>query len=189
MAHLTKALTQFISVYLHSLYLHFIIVWRCSVHLYYCDVERDCLRQMVMSLLKTWRHSMTVLTMSLWAEDPAPCSCLSSFPPKKTLCLSSVVVSPKCFHLISQSPRILHVYLSISCVGSWSFCPALSVLWFHVPMVMLSLPRIFDDVPVAYLTPPSWCTAEGAVLVDPGGDRSGTVWLLVFITWWVTGKV
>ena len=44
-------------------------------------------------------------------------------------------------------------------------------------MVMLSLPRIFDDAPVAQLTPPSWCTAEGAVLVDPGGDRSGMVWL------------
>ena len=42
-------------------------------------------------------------------------------------------------------------------------------------MVMLSLPRIFDDTLVAHLTPPSWCTAEGAVLVDPGGDRSGMV--------------
>ena len=31
-------------------------------------------------------------------------------------------------------------------------------------MVMLSLPRIYDDAPVAYKTPPSWCTAEGAVL-------------------------
>ena len=31
---------------------------------------------------------------------------------------------------------------------------------------MLSLPRIFEDTPVAYLTPPSWCTAGGAVLVD-----------------------
>ena len=47
---------------------------------------------------------------------------------------------------------------------------------FQVPIVMLSLSRIFDDAPVAYLTPPSWCTAEGAVLVDPGGDRSGVVW-------------
>ena len=44
-------------------------------------------------------------------------------------------------------------------------------------MVMLSLPRIFDDAP--HLTPPSWCPAEGAVLVDPGGDRSGMVWLCV----------
>ena len=48
-------------------------------------------------------------------------------------------------------------------------------------MVMLSFPRIFDDAPVAYLTPPSWCTAETAVLVDPADDQSGMVWLLVFI--------
>ena len=85
-------------------------------------------------------------------------------------------------HLISQSARMFYLYLSISCDSSWSLPAALSVLVFQVPMVMLSLPRIFDDAPVAYLTPPSWCTAEGAVLVDPGGDRSGMVWLLVFIT-------
>ena len=70
---------------------------------------------------------------------------------------------------------MFHLYLSISCVSSLSFPAALSVLVFQVPMVMLSLPRIFDDAPVARLTPPSWCTAEGAVLVDPGGDRNGCV--------------
>ena len=70
---------------------------------------------------------------------------------------------------------MFHLYLPISCVSSWSFPAVLSVLVFHVPMVVLSLPRIFDDAPVAYLTPPSWCTAEGAVLVDPVGDRSGMV--------------
>ena len=78
---------------------------------------------------------------------------------------------------------MFQLYLSILCVSSWSFIAALSVLTFHVPMVTLSLPRIFDDAPVAYLTPPSWCTEEGAVLVDPGGDRSGMVGLLVFIIW------
>ena len=31
--------------------------------------------------------------------------------------------------------------------------------------MMLSLPRIFADAPVAYLTPPSWSTVEDAVLV------------------------
>ena len=31
---------------------------------------------------------------------------------------SSVVVSPKFFHLISQSPRMFQLYLSISCVSS-----------------------------------------------------------------------
>ena len=77
------------------------------------------------------------------------------------------------FHLILQSPRMFHLYLSISC--SWSFPAGLNVLVFHVPVVMLSLPRISDEAPVAYLTPPSWCTAEGTVLVDPGGDRSGMV--------------
>ena len=40
-------------------------------------------------------------------------------------------------------------------VSSPSFAATLSVLVFQVPMVMLSLPRIFDDVPVAHLTPPS----------------------------------
>ena len=82
-------------------------------------------------------------------------------------------------HLISQSARMFYLYLSISCDSSWSLPAALSVLAFQVPMVMLSLPRIFDDAPVAYLTPPSWCTAEGAIFVVPGGDRSGMVWLLV----------
>ena len=78
---------------------------------------------------------------------------------------------------------MFHPYLSISCVNSWSFQAALSVLVFHVPMVMVSLPRIFDDAPVAYLTTPSWYMAEGMILVDLGGDRSGMVLLLVFITW------
>ena len=40
------------------------------------------------------------------------------FPLKKILCPSSVIVSPKFFHLISQIPRMFHLYLSISCVGS-----------------------------------------------------------------------
>ena len=58
---------------------------------------------------------------------------------------------------------MFRLYLSISCVSSWSFPATLSVLVFHVPMVILSLPRIFDDAPVSYLAPSSWCTAEGAV--------------------------
>ena len=75
------------------------------------------------------------------------------------------------------------MYLSILCVSSGSFPAAVSALVFHVHMVTLSLPRIFDDAPVSYLIPQSWCTAEGAVLVAPGGDRSGMVRSLVFITW------
>ena len=131
------------------------------------------LRWMVISLLETERHPMTVFTMPLWTRNPMPCLCLSSFPLKKTLCPSSVVVSPKFFHLISQSPRMFHLYLSILCVTSWSLPAALSVLVFHVPMVMLSLPWIFDGAPVAYFTPLSWCMAEGVILVDQGGDWYG----------------
>ena len=37
-------------------------------------------------------------------------------------------------------------------MSSRSFLAALSVLVFQVPMVMLSLPRIFDDAPAAHLT-------------------------------------
>ena len=145
---------------------------------------------MVMCLLETGWHPMTVFMMSLWTRNPTPYLFLSSFPLKKTLCPSSVVVSPKFFYLISQSPRMFHLYLSISCVSSWSFPAAVSVIVFHVPMLMLSLPwRIFDDAPVAYLTPPSWYMAEGTILVDLSGDRSGMVWLLVLITWWVMGKI
>ena len=146
-------------------------------------LKGTALRRMVMSLLETGRHPMAVFTMSLKIKKPMPCSCLSSFPLKKTLCSCSVVVSQKFYHLILQSLRMFSLYLSISCVSSWSFPAALSVLVFQVPMVMLSLPRIFDDAPVAYLTPPSWCPAEGTVLVDPGGYRSGMVWLLVSIIW------
>ena len=116
----------------------------------------------------------------LVTRNPMPCSCSSPFPLKKTLCPSFAVILPKFFHLISHSPSMFQLYLSISYVSSWSFPAALSVLVFHMPMVMLSLPRIFDDAPGAYLTPLSWCTAERAVLLDLGGNQSGMVWLCLF---------
>ena len=97
-------------------------------------LKGTALRRMVMSLLETGRHPMTVFMMSLWTRNPTPCSYLSSFPLKKTLCPSSVVVSPKFFYLISQSPKIFHLYLSISCISSWSFFAVVSVLVFQVPM-------------------------------------------------------
>ena len=151
-------------------------------------LKGTALRRMVKRLLETRRHPMTVFTMSLWTQNIMSCSCVSSFPLKKTLC-PSCVVSLKFFHLISQNPRMLHLCLSVSCISSWSFPAALSVFVSHVPMMMFSFPRIFDDAPVTCLKPPSWCTAEGAVLVDLVGDRSGMVYLLVFIIWWVTHKV
>ena len=39
----------------------------------------------------------------------------------------------------------------------------------------------FHDASAACLTPPSWCMVEGAVLVNPGGDRSGMVLVLVSV--------
>ena len=128
-----------------------------------------------MSLLQTGRHPMTMFTMSLSTKHPMPCSCWSSFPLKKTLRSSPVVVSPKFFHLVSQSPRMFHLYLVLSCVSSLSFPSAVSLLVFHVPMVMLSLPPILDGASVACFPPPSWCTVQGAVFVDSGGDRSGII--------------
>ena len=92
---------------------------------------------MVTSLLDFGRIPMTVFTMS------TPCSCLSSFPLKKTLRSSFFVFWPK-FYLISQNPRMFHLYLSISCVSSWSFPAVLSVHVFHAPMVMLFLPWILS---------------------------------------------
>ena len=84
-------------------------------------LKGTALKRIVMSLLETGQHPMTVFTMSLWTRNPTPCSCLSSFSLKKTSCPSSVVVSPKFFHLIWQSPRMSHLYLSISCVSSLKF--------------------------------------------------------------------
>ena len=127
-----------------------------------------------MSLAEDWATSHDSVHDVLVNKKSNAMLVLSCFPLKKSLCPSSVVASPKFFHLISQSPRMFYLYLSISCVSSWSFPAALSVLVVHVSMVM-SLPRIFNDAPIEYLTPPSWCTAEGTVLVDPGGDRSGMV--------------
>ena len=77
------------------------------------------------------------------------------------------------------------MYLWISCVSSFSFPAAFGVLVFHVPLVMLSLPRILDGAPVAYSTPPPWCTAEGAVLVSchfMETHGQGTTWRSPFLS-------
>ena len=53
---------------------------------------------------------------------------------------------------------------------------------FHLPMVMLSLPRIFGDAPVAYLTPPSLCATGVGHL-----DTSDLVWGSGQVIWTCTG--
>ena len=79
----------------------------------------------------------------------------------------SAVKTFLCCSFTSESPRMFHLYLSILCVSSWSLPAVLSVLMFHVPMVMLPLPQILDSAPVACLTPLSWCMVQGKDLVDP----------------------
>lgn len=57
------------------------------------------------------------------------------------------------------------------------------VLTFQVPTVILLLTCILLVVtPVAYFSPPSWWGTEGAVLFDPGNDRSGIGWEIVVIS-------
>ena len=124
--------------------------------MYYCDVERDRPQADGDEPAEDWvtcHESVDDVLVNKTSNGMLVF--LPSFPLRKTVYSSFVVVSSKFFHPILQSPRMFHLYLSISCVNSWSFPAALSVLVFHVPIVILSLPRIFDDAPVAYLTPPS----------------------------------
>ena len=115
---------------------------------------------MVMSLLETGCHPLTVFTMPLWKRNPMPCLCLSSFPLKKTLCSSYVVLSPKFFHFISQRSGMFHLYLSISCVSQWSFPAVVSVHGYVVSAIYLW-----------------WCTSsvlDNSALVY--GGRYGPCW-------------
>ena len=141
------------------------------------------LSRTVMSLLEIGRHPMTLFTISLCTRKPTPCSCLTSFPPKYTMWPPSAEISPDVFHLFSYNPMMRHLYRSISCKSSSTLPAALTVLTFHVAMVMSSLPRSL--APVVHLSFPPWCPTENAVVV-PGRDRSGMD-ILSFVA--VTGGV
>ena len=78
-------------------------------------LKGTALRWMVISLLETGWHSMRVFMMSLWTTNQTPCSSLSSFKLKKTLCPSSVVILPKFFHLISESKDVPAVPVHFVC--------------------------------------------------------------------------
>ena len=141
--------------------------------MYYCDVESDCPQadgepagdcatshDSVHDVL-VHRKSNAVFVFILCCT-------------KETLCPSSVAVSPVffSFHRVQECFICTCPFYVLAPGVSLT---ALIVLVFQAPMVMLSLPRIFDDAPVAHLTPSSWCTAEGAVLVNPDGVRYGVV--------------
>ena len=150
----------------------------------------DAFRRMVMSRLETGRHPIMAFTVSLWMRNPTQCSCLSSLPLKKSLWPSGIDVSPEFFQRTSQSPRMFHWYLFISCVSSSTFPAALSDLTFQVPIVMLFLARGDFSPSVTCFSPPSgWPAMEGVVLV-PSDDRAGMDWVVVVIfIWCVLGNV
>ena len=108
---------------------------------------------------------------------------MSSLPLKYDLLPSSVDVSPKFFHHTSQKPKMFQWYLLISYDNSSNLPAIRKVLTFQVPIVILFLTCILLVVtPVAYFSPPSWWATEGAVLFDPGNDRSGIGWEMVVIS-------
>ena len=115
----------------------------------------DAFKRMLMSRLETSRPPMMAFTVSLSMRNPTPCSGLSSWPLKKSLWPSGVEVSPKFFHRTSQSPRMFHRYLFISCISSSTFPAVLSDLTFQVPTVMLFLARSDFGPSIAYFSPPS----------------------------------
>ena len=88
------------------------------------------------------------------------------------------------FHLTSHNPITCHSYLFISCTSSSTFPAPLRVLTFQVPIVVLFLARIesFLLSSVTHFSPLPWCETGGAVLVDPGDDRSGVEFSLVVIS-------
>ena len=74
-----------------------IIVWRWGVHLYYRDVERNCPLADGDEPAEDWAASHDSVQDVLVNKKSNAMLLFTSFPLKKTLCPSSVVVSPK-FH-------------------------------------------------------------------------------------------
>ena len=161
---------DFLKTFIEVLNCITIIVLGRGVGLYNCDVNGLALRRMVIRLLECGRQLMTVFTMPLWTRNPTPCSCLSSLPLKYNLRPPWVDILPKFFHRTSQRPKMFQRYLV---VYSSKLHAIRKVPRFQVPIMILFLASTLLVVtPVAYFSPPSWCAAEGAVLVDPGDDRS-----------------
>ena len=164
---------DFLKMFIEVLNCITIIVRGRGVGLYNCDVNGLALRRMVIRLLQSGRQLMTVFTMPLWTRNPTPCSCLSSLPLKYNLRPPWVDILPKFFHRTSQRPKMFQRYLVVSYAYSSNLHAIPKVPRFQVPIMILFLASTLLVVtPVAYFSPPSWCAAEGAVLVDPGDDRS-----------------
>ena len=152
---------------------------------------------MVMILLETGCQLITEFVVSLCTMMATPSSCLSCSPLYYILCPSSVVASPKFNHLTSLIPTTFQEYLVISWQSSPNFPVAYSVLTFQVPTVMPLVGSLIFLVcrssslsPVADLSLPSWrTTMGGAVVVDPGRDRSGILSLISVLIMAFHGQV
>ncbi len=152
---------------------------------------------MVMILLETGCQLITEFVVSLCTMMATPSSCLSCSPLYHILCPSSVVASPKFNHLTSLIPNTFQEYLLISWQSSPNFPVAYSVLTFQVPTVMPLVGSLIFLVcrssslsPVADLSLPSWrTTMGGAVVVDPGRDRSGILSLFSVLIMAFHGQV
>ena len=155
-------------------------------------------RRIVMILLETGCQLITefvVCTISYMYHS----SCLSYSSLYHILCPSSVVASPQFNHLTSLIPITFLEYLLISWQSSPNFPVAYSVLTFQVPTVMPLVGSLIFLVcrssssslsPVADLSLPSWrTTMGGAVVVDPGRDRSGILSLFSVLIMAFHGQV
>ena len=96
------------------------------MNLYYCDVDRGCPEAYRDELAGDWATSHDNVHDDFVNNKSNPMLVCILFSTEQTLCPSSVAVLAKFFYLISQSPRVFYLYLTISCVSSWSFPAALS---------------------------------------------------------------
>ena len=127
-------------------------------------------------------HLMTLPTTSFRTMNATPFCCFKSSPACHVLCPASVVVSPNPVHLTSARPRMFHRQCFNSWESSCTFPQACREVTFHIPTAFPPFSSLMV-APVAHLSPVPWSlTVESAVVVDPGLDRSGMLFLYcVFI--------
>ena len=129
------------------------------------------------------------LINSFLIKNPTPCCFSFSCPLYKNLCPLSVVSSPVPNHLISDSPIISHLIRSSSLDSSSNFPHLLSILTFHVPIVVildasfiLFILVLLVKSPVANFQLLTWDnTMDSAVVVNPGYGRSRMLDLLLLL--------
>ena len=94
----------------------------------------------VMILSAIGSNSMILFAAS-FERSPTPCVCASSlsFSEYKSVSPELVITFPKVFHLLSQTPIMLSLYLLISWASCASFPDWYSVLAFQHPILTFDL--------------------------------------------------